>query len=90
MRFKYYVVYGKGKDYGSAEATTEAFKKFAEVLKKYKIELLIWGFPFGTTEDTMYVLKGEIENYQSLYGNPDYSEANPIESGQRTNMVLVP
>jgi len=90
VKFQYYIVYGKGKAYGSPEATTEAFKKFAEVLKKYNVELVLWGGPFGTTEDCVYVLKADVENYQSLFGKPDYMEANPIESGQRTNMVLVP
>ena len=49
----------------------------------------------GPMEDNIWgggemacVLKGKIEDYQSMMGNPDYREANPIKVGQRTNMVL--
>lgn len=90
MRFGYYLVYGQSDEFGSPEEFAKAFEKFGEVLKKYKMELVFWGFPFGTTEGLMYVLKGDVEDYQSLFGNPDFAEANPIGSGQRTNMVLVP
>jgi hypothetical protein len=90
MKFGYYLIYGQSKDLGPTEDVSNAFEKFEEVLKKYKMELTFWGFPFGTTENLMYVLKGSVEDYQSLFGNPDFAEANPIGSGQRTNMVLVP
>jgi len=87
-KFKYYIVYGNGKDYESSEEFNKAFEKFGEVLKKYNMKLMFWGAPFGTQEDLVYVMKGKCEDYQSMFGNQDVSEANPIESGQRTNMVL--
>ncbi|GAH16506.1 unnamed protein product [marine sediment metagenome] len=89
-KFKYYIVYGNGKDWENYEAFNEAFKKFGEVLKKYNMELVLYGSPFGTTEGLVYVMKGNIEDYTSIFGNKDYEDANPIEGGQRTNMVLKP
>ncbi|GAG83179.1 unnamed protein product [marine sediment metagenome] len=89
-KFKYYIVYGNGKGWENYEAFNEAFKKFGEVLKKYNMELVLYGSPFGTQEGLVYVMKGSIEDYTSIFGNQDYEDANPIESGQRTNMVLKP
>ena len=89
MKFKYYIVYGYGKGYENAEAFNEAFKKFGEVLKKCNMELVLYGNPYGTQEGIVYVLKGSMEDYTSLFGNQDYNDSNPLQSrGQRTNMVL--
>ena len=52
------------------------------------MELMFYGGSFGTTEGFVFVVKGDMASYQSLFGNQDFAEANPIESGQRTNMVL--
>ena len=56
---------------------------FSNILK-----LVFWGFTFGTTEDLVYVLKGGVENYKSLFGNPDFAEANPIGSGPTRCLYL--
>ena len=86
--FKYYIVYGDTEGLNSLEDYNEAFKKYGEVLKKYNMELKFWGGAWGASEGIVCVLKGKIEDYQSMMGNPDYREANPIKVGQRTNMVL--
>ncbi len=88
MKFRYYIVYGNGKGYESIEKFNEAFEKFGEVLKKYNMELIFWGGSMGTQEGAVYVMKGTMEDYQSIFGNEDYRDANPIASGQSTNMVL--
>jgi len=88
VKFEYYIVYGIGKDFGSPEKVNEAFEKFGEVLKKYNMELMFWGGSFGTQEGLVYAMKGKMEDYTSMFGNQDYADAHPIESGQRTNMVL--
>ena len=88
VKFGYYIVYGNPKDADSIEERKEALKKFGEVLKKYNMELMTWGGSFGTTEGFVYVMKGNMEDYTSMFGNQDYADAHPIESGQRTNMVL--
>ena len=90
MKYKYYLVYGTAKQFDSTDAMTKALEKFSEVLKRYNMELLFWGFPFGTTEDFIYVLKGDVKDFEALSLKPDVSEAQPIASGQRTNMVGVP
>ena len=88
MKFQYYVVYGAQKDL--PEGTAKAFDKFAAVLKKYNVELVMWGHPFGTSANLMYILKADIADYQKLFGNSDYSDANPIGTGVLTHLVLVP
>jgi len=88
-KFKYYIVYGNGKGYESIEKFNEAFEKFGKVLKKYNMELLFYGGSMGTQEGLVYVMKGNMEDYQSMYGNEDYNDALPTAMGtQRTNMVL--
>ncbi len=79
-KFRYYIVYGHVKDYENPEAFNEAWKKFGEVLKKYNMELMFWGGSFGTQEGNVYVMKGNMEDYTSMFGNQDYADANPIES----------
>ena len=89
--FKYYIVYGNPKwTQGNPAEAQETMDKFAEVLKKYNMKLMLYGGSFGTTEGFVYVMKGKMEDYQSLMGKPDFIEANPIGSGQRTNMVFRP
>jgi len=89
MKFKYYIVYGFPKEgLSGQEGMAKAFEKYGEVLKKYNMELMFWGGSFGTHEGLVYVMKGKMEDYQSMFGNSDFAEANPIGSGQRTNMVL--
>ena len=90
MKFWYYIVYGQPKDFGGLEKREAAEKKFAEVIKKYGMELVLIGNSFGTKEDYVYVMKGSMEKYQALFGNQDFADANPIGSDQRSNFVLVP
>jgi len=54
------------------------------------MELVLRGNPFGTSEDYIYVMKGDVDKYQALFGNQEYADANPIESDQRSNFILVP
>jgi hypothetical protein len=88
MKFGYYIVYGTPKPFDNPDAMKAMMEKFGKVLEKYGMRLKFWGGSFGTSEGFVYVMKGSMESYQSLYGNADYAEANPIATGQRTNMVL--
>ena len=88
MKFGYYIVYGNPKPADSPEDRNKAMEKFGKVIEKYGMKLKFWGGSFGTTEGFVYVMKGTMESYQSMFGNADFAEATPIESGQRTNMVL--
>ena len=86
--FKYYIVYGMDKGFKSLQEFNEAFEKFGKVLKKYNMELMFWGGSFGTPEGLVYVMKGNMEDYQSMFGNEDFSDANPFIRPQRTTMVM--
>ena len=66
----------------------KAFEKYAKVLKKYNMELVFWGFPFRITKGVMYTLKGDAQDFESMFGSHDHESTNPITQ-QRTNMVLV-
>lgn len=89
MNFDYYVIYGNEKEVlTTVEDFERAFEKYAEILKKYNVELVFWGFPWGTTERVMCTLKGEVKDYESMFGDPDYAAANPMTQ-ERTNMILV-
>jgi len=54
------------------------------------MELVLRGNPFRTSEDYIYVMKGDVDKYQAIFGNQEYADANPIESDQRSNCVLIP
>jgi hypothetical protein len=88
MKFGYYIVYGNPKPFDGSAEMKKTMEKFGKVIEKYGMKLKFWGGSFGTSEGFVYVMKGTMESYQSLYGNSDYADANPIATGQRTNMVL--
>jgi len=92
MKFQYYVIYGMAKNLlASPEETKKMWNDFAKVLKKHKMELVFWGSPWGTTENSIYVMKGNIEDYQTLPDDPDYFKVSPIDAtATRTNIVMVP
>jgi hypothetical protein len=46
------------------------------------MELVLRGNPFRTSEDYIYVMKGDVDKYQAIFGNQEYADANPIESDQ--------
>ena len=89
MKIGYYVRYGRAKEgFDTFEDFKKAFEKYAEVLKKYNMELVFWGFPFGVTEGVMCTLKGDAKDFESMFGKPDVAAANPMTQ-TRTNMILV-
>jgi hypothetical protein len=89
MKFGYYIVYGNPKDFGGLENRKAAEKKYAELLKKNGMELILAGNSFGTPEDYVYVIKGDMDSYQAQYGNQELADANLV-TDQRSNFVLVP
>lgn len=46
------------------------------------MELVLRGNPFRTSEDYIYVMKGDVDKYQAIFGNQEYADANPIKSDQ--------
>ncbi len=73
----------------------KAWKELAEALKKeVDLELVFWGTPFATAENGMCVLKGDVTNFEKLWGNPKIRAGEmcagkkfPI-TDRRTNFIL--
>jgi hypothetical protein len=87
-KFAYYIVYGNIAP-KAEEAIEDSFKKIEKELKKHGLELAFWGHPWGTTEDTVYVIKGDITKYEALMLKEDYSKATSIVTNQKTHIVYV-
>ena len=90
MKFGYYVIYGKGKEgLETLEDYEKTWAEFEKPLKTVDLELVFWGSPFGTTEEAMCVLKGDITNFEKIWNNPEVSPKFPL-TDRRTNFILVP
>ena len=87
MEFKYFITYAK---MVQSEDLPRKFDKLGKTLKKYKVELVFWGHPFGTTEDVMYLMKGDVKDYQNAMQQSDLSEATGFMTNSRTHFVLAP
>jgi len=87
-KFAYYIVYGNIAP-KAGEKIEDSFKKLEKVLNKHDLELAFWGHPWGTTENTVYVIKGDIDKYQAMLLKEEVSEAMSVVTGQKTHMVYV-
>ena len=87
-KFAYYIVYGNIAP-KEGEPIEDSFKKAEKLLNQYGLKLDFWGHPWGTTEDTVYVIKGDIDKYEALMLKEDYSEAMSIVTNQKTHIVYV-
>ncbi|MFH0850214.1 MAG: hypothetical protein V1924_04660 [Candidatus Bathyarchaeota archaeon] len=66
------------------------FEKVGKLLKKYKMELVFWGHPFGTAEGIIYLMKGDVKDYQNAMMQSDLSEATSFVTNSRTHFVIAP
>jgi len=89
MEFKYFITYAKMVQSEDLDLPKK-FEKMGKTLKKYKVELVFWGHPFGTTEDVMYLMKGDVKDYQNAVQQSDLSEAMGFVTNSRTHFVLAP
>lgn len=86
----YYIMYGNPKEVlGTLEDIMKGFEEFAEALKKVGLEMVFYGFPFGTTENGMCALKGEFAGFERIWNNPEVGGISPL-TDVRTNLILVP
>ena len=84
LEIKYYVVYGQWKPgLPGSDKLKEAVEEWKKVVEKNNMELVLWGAPFGVSENSIFVYKGTTENYLSLVtsGKQPYTD-------DRTHMVL--
>ncbi len=63
-KFTHYFVYGNmGEDW-----SREKFVEWGKTVpKKHNMELVFLGISYGTTEDALVVLKGEVADFERLY-----------------------
>ena len=87
MEFKYYVSYAKLVQPGDLPMK---FEKVGKLLKKYKMELVFWGHPFGTAEGIIYLMKGDVKDYENAMMQNDLSEALGFITDTRTHFVIAP
>jgi hypothetical protein len=87
MDFKYYITYAKMVQH---DDLPKRFDKLSKVLKKYKLELVFWGHPFGTTENLILVMKGTVGDYQNSMMQSDLSEAMNFFTDNKTHFVMAP
>ena len=69
---------------------SKRFEKVTKALKKYKLELVFWDHPWGTTENLILVLKGDVKDYQTAMGQSDLSETMSFYKENRTHFVMAP
>jgi len=87
MEFKYYVVYGNPTwTAGKPEEGKKAFEKFGKAVEKHNLKLVFWGGAYGVSEAAMYVLKGNIEDFEKLEGDMEMFPLLPLRN-TRTNFI---
>ena len=87
MEFKYFITYAR---LVQSDDLPKKFDKLAKVLKKYKMELVFWGHPWGTTENLIVAMKGNVKDYQNIMNQSEASEATSFYTDNRTHMVASP
>jgi hypothetical protein len=84
LEIKYYVVYGKGKpELTDADKIKAAVEEWKKVVEENDMKIVIWGAPFGVSEDAFFVYKGTTENYLKLVTSGKQPYTN-----DRTHMIL--
>lgn len=81
LEIKYYITYGKWKpDLSDPDKMKEAAEEWKKVVEKNDMKLILWGAPFGVSEDSIFVYKGTAENYLSLVtsGKQPYNDDRTI------------
>jgi hypothetical protein len=84
MEIKYYVTYGNWKpELTDSEKMMKAAEKWKKVVEENGMKLVLYGAPFGVSENSIFVYKGTAENYLKLVtsGKQPYTD-------DRTHMVL--
>ena len=87
MEFKYFITYAR---LVQSDDLPKKFEKLAKALKKYNVDLVFWGHPWGTTENLILVMKGDVKDYQNLMNQSEVSEAWSFYTDNRTHMVMAP
>ena len=90
MKFEYYVMSGEAKQTDSLENWNKAWEEFKEALKPTGLEMLFYGSPFGTHDGGMCVLKGNVADFEAVFGDPKIQFGMKIPlTNYSTTLVLV-
>ena len=88
MKFGYYIMSGKMRQsYDSMDDWRKAWDELGEALKEHNIELLFHGSPFGISDDAICVLKGDVADFEGLWGT-GFGSKLPI-TDRTTTLVMV-
>ena len=87
MKFGYYIMSGKSQSYDSIDDWRKAWDELGEALKEHNMELLFYGSPFGISDDAICDLKGEVADFEGLWG-AGFGSKFPIID-RNTTLVLV-
>ncbi|MEE8569428.1 MAG: hypothetical protein V3S97_00330 [Candidatus Bathyarchaeia archaeon] len=83
MEIKYFVSYGTFKpELGGAEGEKKAMAEWSKTVDELGMKVVLWGSPYGTSENAICVMKGTVENFTKL------ANLDPPYIGSRTNMVI--
>ena len=87
MEFKYFVSYAT---MVKSDELEKRFENVSKVLKKHKMELVFWGHPWGTTENLMLVMKGDVNDYEKLMHMDEWNNASNFFTDVKTHIVMAP
>ena len=78
MGLRYYIVFGKYKDPSSFEAVNKAYEEFKNVLTEHNLKLIFYGAPFGQKAQAVYVVEGEVKDWEKSIIDPEFQSLNPL------------
>jgi hypothetical protein len=81
LQIKYFVAYGKWRpEIRTQEKSRKAVEEWTKKVEESGLKLLFWGSPYGTSEDSIFVYEGTVEDYLKLGQGAPYTD-------DRTHMV---
>ncbi len=86
MKWRYAVTYGKMKPGVTSEQLKTEMSKYKADVEKTGLKIVLWGHPFGVSEDMIVVMDvgGNMDNYlKAMTLHPPYADS-------RTDFVLEP
>lgn len=78
MGLRYFIVFGKYKKATSFEDVNNQYSEFKKVLAKHNLKLLFYGAPFGQKAQAVYVVEGEVNDWEKSIIDMEFQTLNPL------------